>query len=104
LHFRLHDEDFELTEETSVRPVRVDETTNTITLFRGEDLHFSWTYQRTAIDPPLKDDPTPFVEEEHSDFCLFVYNVANDPGRKARIYVKENHPEKTALGGGLGQV
>ena len=104
LHFRVDDEDFALTEETSVSLVHVNETTNTIMLFRGEDLLFAWTYQRPVIDPPLRYDPTPFVEEEDFDFCLFVYNVANDPGRKARIYVKENHPEKTALGGGLGQV
>jgi hypothetical protein len=88
LHFRVDDEDFELTEETSVRLVRENETTNTIMLFRREDLLFAWTYQRPLIDPPLKYDPTPFIEEEDFDFCLFVYNVANNPGRKARIYTK----------------
>ena len=88
MHFRVDDEDFELTAETSVKLVPVKETTNTIMLFRGEDLQSSWTYQRPALDPPLKYDPTPFVEEEDFDFCLFVYNVANDPGRKARIYTK----------------
>lgn len=88
MHFRVDDEDFELTAETSVRLVRENETTNTIMLFRGEDLLFACTYQRPTIDPPLKYDPTPFVDEEDFDFCLFVYNVANDPGRKARIYTE----------------
>ena len=88
LHFRVDDEDFELTEETSVRLVRENEATNAIMLFRGEDLLFSWTYQRPAIDPPLKYDPIPFIEEEDFDFCLFVYNVANNPDRKERIYTE----------------
>jgi hypothetical protein len=52
LHFRVDDEDFELTEGTTVRLVPVSETTNTIMLFRGEDLLFAWTYQRPTIDPP----------------------------------------------------
>lgn len=36
--------------------------------------------------PPLKDDPTPFVEMEDWDFGLFIHNVLGNPDRAAGIY------------------
>lgn len=44
------------------------------------------TYDPPIIEPPLSEDPTPFVEEEHFDFGLFLANLSRDQGRKARIY------------------
>jgi hypothetical protein len=35
---------------------------------------------------PLTTDPTPFVEEEHYNFLLFVHNILNSPARRKRIY------------------
>lgn len=35
------------------------------------------------------DDVTPFVEREHFDFGLFVWNVLNDEDRRRRIYAKD---------------
>jgi hypothetical protein len=39
-----------------------------------------------VIDPPLHQDPTPFVEEEDFDFCLFLLNVWSDLSRLDRLY------------------
>jgi len=86
LHFRVDNKDFELTENTLVNLVRVDHDTNCIKVTREGTSLFSWTYRRPLVFPPLGLDPTPFIEEEDHDFCLFVYNVANDPGRRERIY------------------
>jgi hypothetical protein len=86
LHFKIDDEDFELSETTEVELVHVKEYTNRITILRQDTVLFTWVYQRPLIDPPLEQDPTAFVEEEHFDFCLFVYNVANDPERRERIW------------------
>ncbi|MBB6038566.1 hypothetical protein [Phytomonospora endophytica] len=33
----------------------------------------------------IEDDPTPFVEDEHWDFGLFVVNVLTEEGRASRI-------------------
>jgi hypothetical protein len=86
LHFRVDNEDFELTEKTHVELVRTQDDVNRITVLRNGVPLFTWTYQRPAIYPPLELDPTPFIEEEDFDFCLFVHNVVNDPSRRKRIY------------------
>ncbi len=33
----------------------------------------------------IKDDPTPFVDEEDFDFGLFLSNVAKDESRQRRL-------------------
>ena len=47
----------------------------------------------TTYTPPgpgmIEGDPTPFVEEEHFDFGLFVSNISKNPGRKDRFLGKE---------------
>lgn len=88
LHFRVDNVDLELTENTHVELERVRDDANRITILRNGILLFAWTYQRPVIEPSLEYDPTPFIEEEHFDFCLFVYNVANDPGRREIIYTE----------------
>ncbi|MCD4738513.1 MAG: hypothetical protein K8R89_04565 [Anaerolineae bacterium] len=93
LHFRVDDEDLELTEETQVELVHVRDAVNCITVLRHEVPLFAWTYQRPVIDPLLEYDPTPFIDEEQFDFCLFVYNVANDPDRRERIYTEYTHAD-----------
>jgi hypothetical protein len=86
LHFRVDHEDFELTKETSIKLERVRDRVNSISVLRSGTPLFTWAYQRPTIDPPLELDPTPFVDEEDFDFCLFVHNVMNDPSRRERIY------------------
>jgi len=44
------------------------------------------TYDPPIIDPPLSEDPTAFVEEEHFDFGLFLANLSRDQSRQARMY------------------
>ena len=39
-----------------------------------------------VLDPPLSDDPTPFVEEQDFDFGLFLANLSRDRSRQSRIY------------------
>jgi hypothetical protein len=41
---------------------------------------------QVVIDPPLDQDPTPRVEEEHFDFGLLVANVYSDPSRQDGLY------------------
>ena len=48
------------------------------------------TYDPPIIDPPLSEDPTPFVEEEHFDFGLFLANLSKDQNRQDRIYAESS--------------
>ena len=50
---------------------------------------FELTYLPPVIDPPLSEDPTPFVEEEHFDFALFLANLSWDHERQSRLYLVE---------------
>lgn len=43
-------------------------------------------YESPIIDPPLSEDPTPFIEEDHFDFGLFLANLSRDRNRQARMY------------------
>ena len=88
LHFRVDNEDFELTENTEVKLEHVEDDFNRITVLRDGVSLFTWTYQSPIVYPSLEIDPTPFVEEEDFDFCLFVYKVAKDPARKENIYTR----------------
>lgn len=53
---------------------------------RDNRIVLEWTYAAPVIDPPLAVDPTPFVEEEHFDFGLFLANVSQDRSRQANLY------------------
>jgi hypothetical protein len=86
LRLRIDDLVFALTDIHGLERTLLPENMARLTLFEGDAPVFSMTYRRPHIFPPLALDPTPFVEEEHFDFGLFVYNVLNDPGRRARIY------------------
>ena len=85
LHFRVNQLDVELSDDTEAvwerRP-----GLHTLTLTRDGKRILRLAYSPPVIDPPLEVDPTPFVEEEHFDFGLFVHNVLQDKGRRERIY------------------
>ncbi len=54
----------------------------------GDDVtRLEYTLPSPIVSP--EDDPTPFAEPEDFDFGLFISNVANDPGRRSRIYREE---------------
>jgi hypothetical protein len=86
LYFKVDSEVFELTEDTEVEFVHMENDLNRITIFRKGVVLFTWTYERPIIHPPLKYDITPFVKEEDFDFCLFVSNVVSSSERRDRIY------------------
>jgi hypothetical protein len=44
------------------------------------------TYDPPLLDPPLAEDPTPFVEDEDFDFGLFLSNLSRDRSRQSRMY------------------
>jgi hypothetical protein len=86
LRLRIDELTFLLTGIHSLDRMLLGENMARLTLFEGDTSIFSMTYRRPEVFPPLALDPTPFVEEEDFDFGLFLYNVLNDPGRRARIY------------------
>lgn len=69
---------------------RTGPQTRRITLSDGGDEIVSVEYADRSGGIPLELDPTPFVEEEHFDFGLFVRNVLGDEGRRKRIYLPES--------------
>lgn len=54
----------------------------------GDHVILEIEYDPPIIDPPLVDDLTPFVEEEHFDFGLFITSVSHDHSRQERLYTK----------------
>ena len=85
----MDNKDFELTAQTHIKIVHLDDGANCIIVLRNGVSLFTWAYRRPTVDPPMEYDPTPFVEHEDFDFCLFVHNVANDPGRRERIFAAD---------------
>jgi hypothetical protein len=55
-------------------------------LLGNGDTIASVEYRPGPAGPPLRDDPTPFVESEDWDFGLFVQNVVTNPDRASLIY------------------
>lgn len=84
LRFRLDDYDVLLDEATVIELERGE--TNTIVVKQKESALFSWTYAAPDLNPPLDEDPTPFIEEEDFDFGVFLHNVTHDDDRRRRIY------------------
>lgn len=63
--------------------------TSTDTLFvllQGEHVLLRFNYDHNALDGLIAEDDTAFIDAEDFDFCLFVYNVINDPSRRRRIF------------------
>ena len=83
LRFRLNQQDIDIGPSTAADFQRGE--THRLSLRNADGQGLSWEYAPPVIDPPLAIDPTPFVEEEHFDFGLFVYNVLTEPGRRDRI-------------------
>ena len=86
LHFRANDEDFILDEGVSVQLRDMIKDHKQLSIHRDDSQLFALEYRVPEPIPPLDQDPTPFVEEEDYDFCLFVYNVANSKNRRETIY------------------
>jgi hypothetical protein len=88
LYFAVDDQVVELTDATSVE-LEKERSNRTLSVYRGGQCVLECNYQRPSSGTLLEFDPTPFVEEEHFDFGLFVKNVASNPERRERIYRHE---------------
>jgi hypothetical protein len=86
LHLRIDDDDFEIRDENQTVLTNIQDNVYEFVLLKDDTELYKWRYVLPAIDPPLSLDPTPFVEEEHFNFCLFVHNILTDPERRKRIY------------------
>lgn len=84
LHFRLDDHDLVLDHATVIDLERAEQ--NNLVIRRADGVLLTWRYPPPALDPPLDEDPTPFVEEEDFDFGLFLHNVTHDDVRRQTIY------------------
>ena len=85
LYFRIPDQEFELTDDIS-STLETDGNKRKFRLLNGEKVLVDLTYLIPESEIPLSIDPTPFVEEEHFDFLLFVNNVLTEPGRRNRVW------------------
>jgi hypothetical protein len=85
LHFRIGDQEFALTDDINSTLVP-DGKHRVFRLKQGEKTLVNLRYMTPEPEIPLSIDPTPFVEEEHSDFLLFVHNVLTEAGRRYRVW------------------
>ncbi len=67
------------TERVSARVIRNHGVNELVISRDGEDV---FSYRYTAPEWNSR-DPTPFVDKEDEDFCLFISNIINSPERKA---------------------
>lgn len=85
LYFRIGDQEFEITEDSSSTLVP-DGKHRVFQLHQGENTLVNLRYLTPQPEIPLSIDPTPFVEEEHFDFLLFMHNVLTVAGRRSRVW------------------
>jgi hypothetical protein len=55
----------------------------------GDATVLELAYDQPIIDPPLSEDWTQMVEEDHFDFGLFLANLSRDHIRQSHMYVDE---------------
>jgi hypothetical protein len=55
---------------------------NTLLIQRHGSTALRLDYRPIEPDPPLSDDPTPFLEAEDFDFPLLLYNIISQPQRR----------------------
>jgi hypothetical protein len=62
-----------------------DAQSSVLRIFKDEELIYEIRYKRRKPWPPLERDLTPGVDDEQTDFGLFVHHVIQDPPRQGRI-------------------
>jgi hypothetical protein len=62
--------------------------TRVLTLYLGTRCEVRLPYPRPKPWPPLAVDPTPMIEEEDSDYRLFLRNVIEDRERQRRLRLR----------------
>jgi hypothetical protein len=85
LYFRIADQEFEVTDNIS-STLKCDGSNRKFGLLKDGHVLVDLTYLTPESQFQLSIDPTPFVEEEHFDFLLFVHNVLGEPGRRERVW------------------
>lgn len=85
LYFRVADQEFEVTDEVS-STLESDGSYRRFRVLEVKNVLVDLTYLTPESEIPLSLDPTPFVEEEHFDFLLFVHHVLTEPGRRNRVW------------------
>jgi hypothetical protein len=85
LYFSVADNDFEIRADTSSSLESLG-AHQKFRLLKGKEVLVELTQLTPHSEIPLSIDPTPFVEEEHFNFLLFVHNVLTDPGRRYRVW------------------
>jgi hypothetical protein len=61
---------------------------------RGGNVVLELKYPAPVLDPPVAEDPTPFVQEEDFDFGLFLRNVSRDTARQSRMYAEKEREKE----------
>ena len=88
LHFRANEKDFVVDDDTKIE-FKKGEEKNFFKVTKDNKLFFELVYASPVIDPPLEEDfVSSFVEEEHFDFCLFIYNVVSNRKRRESFFRK----------------
>ncbi len=90
LYFRANEKNVELTAESKVLLENLCCRRRRLTVKQKGGKVCQITYFRPISLIPPSLDPTPYVEEEDFDFGLFVYNVANDPERRAVAFQRQS--------------
>lgn len=86
LHFRVDDTDIELTDDTCVELIRGE--TNVLIVKRDNVRLLYLVYKPYVTDEidQWRMYMNPFIEEEHFDFGLFVWEVTQNTERRSTIY------------------
>jgi len=85
LYFGIGDQEFQVKDDTT-STLETHGRSRRFRLLERESVLVELNYLSPELEIPLSLDPTPFVEEEHFDFLLFVHNVLTQPGRRNRVW------------------
>jgi hypothetical protein len=93
LYFSLNDQETCLDDpNVTVSLERIDRN-NTFTMKNKEQVIYRLIYPSYRFDPVnMADFEFDDWREEDQDFCLFLYNLMDDPYRKKRIYTPQQDP------------
>ncbi|WP_162655987.1 hypothetical protein [Tuwongella immobilis] len=80
--------DLQLPMDRHVVELRSDNINRTLRVLADGAVVCELRYNVQPLDPPLLDDPTPFIEDEDFDFGLLLANVSQDNTRQQRMFAE----------------
>jgi hypothetical protein len=86
LYFVIDSDIYLIDDTSSVDIKKIEKNKYQLSLFDDDNIVATYDYVKPHINPQLGLDPTPFIEEENFDFCLFIKNVVNDKDRRERMF------------------